>query len=71
MELEIINNVKTTLENESEKFKNDATLLSFEQATIEFNKLVQSGIVKKRGYNLMTIENKHLHQISLNPEPVL
>jgi hypothetical protein len=66
MELEIVKNLETILEKESNKFKDDSTLTAFEKASIEFNKLVQNGVVKRRGYNLMTIEMKHLHQFSIN-----
>lgn len=64
MELDIVENLKNTLEIEGKKLQNDATLASFEQASIEFDKLVQSGLAKRRGYNLMTIEGKHLQQFS-------
>ncbi len=66
MELEIVKSFEETLENEKKRFQNDATLASFEQASVEFEKLVRSGIVKRRGYNLMTIEGKHLKHCFIN-----
>lgn len=66
MELKIVKSVENTLKKEGKKLQNDATLASFEQASIEFEKLVQSGIVKRRGYNLMTIDGKHLQQFSIS-----
>lgn len=65
MKQEIIDDLEKTLEIGSRKFHNDDTLASFEQASIEFEKLVKSGLVQKRGYNLMTIDRKHLHQSSM------
>lgn len=65
MELEIVKSLENILEKEKKRLQNDATLASFVKASIEFDKLVQSGVVKRRGYNLMTIEGKHLHQFSL------
>lgn len=65
MELEIVKSLENTLEKEGKRLQNDATLASFEQASVEFEKLVQSGIVKRRGYNLMTIDGKHLQQFSI------
>lgn len=66
MELEIVKSLENTLKKEGKRFENDKILLEFEQASIEFEKLVERGIAKKRGYNLMTIEGKHLQQYSIN-----
>jgi hypothetical protein len=66
MELHIVKKLENTLEKEGKRLQDDATLASFEHASVEFEKLVQSGIVKRRGYNLMTIEGKHLQQFSIN-----
>lgn len=61
MELEIVKNLEITLEREGNRLKDDATLSSFKQASLEFDKLVQKGMVKRRGYTLMTIDDKHLN----------
>jgi len=66
MELKIVKSLENALDKEGKRLQNDATLASFEQASIEFDKLVQSGIVKRRGYNLMTIDGKHLQQFSIS-----
>lgn len=66
MELEIVKSLENTLKKEGKRFENDKILLEFEQASIEFEKLVEKGIAKKRGYNLMTIEGKHLQQYFIN-----
>lgn len=64
MELEIVKELENIIEKEGTKLKDDPALAAFEQATIEFNKLVESGMVKRRGYTLMTIEGKHLQQFA-------
>lgn len=66
MELEIAKSLEITLSKEGKRLQDDLILASFEQASIEFDKLVQSGIVKRRGYNLMTIDGKHLQQFSIS-----
>ncbi len=62
----LVNSLKKVILDQSLKFKDDATLKAFEKASIEFDKLVKSGIAKKRGYNLMTIDGKHLQKFSCN-----
>lgn len=66
MENNIIKKLEDTLLKEEKKYQNDTKLASFEQASIEIEKLVKSGLLKKRGYNLMTIERKHLNRFSIN-----
>ncbi len=66
MENNIIKKFEYTLLKKEKKYQNDTKLASFEQASIEFEKLVKSGLLKKRGYNLMTIERKHLNRFSIN-----
>ncbi len=66
MENNIIKKFEYTLLKKEKKYQNDTKLASFEQASIEFEKLVKSGLLKKRDYNLMTIERKHLNRFSIN-----
>lgn len=66
MEKEIIKDLENSIKQEGERLKSSETLASFEKASLEFEKLVERGIAKKRGYNLMTIETKHLSQFSIN-----
>jgi ribosomal protein S20 len=66
MKPKITNDLKKIIEREERKFKNDDTMNSFKEASKEFDKLVEEGIVKRRGYNLITIEEKHLRQYSIN-----
>jgi len=66
MKSEIIHDLTEIIIKEEKKFNKDATLNSFKEASKRFDKLVEEGIVEKRGYNLMTIEKKHLYQYSIN-----
>ncbi|WP_269226811.1 hypothetical protein [Flavobacterium eburneipallidum] len=54
------------IENSSKKFKDEVLLNQFEKASEEFEKLVSLGIVKKRGNNLISITDTHLHKSNLN-----
>ena len=66
MKTKIINDLKETIEQEERRLKDDNILNSFKEASKEFDRLVEDGIVKRRGYNLITIEEKHLHRYSIN-----
>ena len=44
----------------------DAKLQDFEKSTKEFEEMVSKGIVKKRGYTLLTIEGASLPSLSFN-----
>lgn len=44
----------------------DAELQDFEKSAKEFEKMVSKGIVKKRGYTLLTIEGASLPSLSFN-----
>lgn len=66
MEKSINTLLENTLEQESIKFKNDKNIDLFIAASIEFEKLVKDGLVVKRGYNLITVDNKHLKHSYIN-----
>lgn len=66
MELKIVENFKKVLKKEGIVFKDDNTLAAFERASLEFENLVKRGLVKRRGYNLMTIDKKHLYFSNFN-----
>lgn len=55
-----------TLKVETEKFQNDPKIKEFEKANSEFKNLVQEGVTKERGYNLLTVENAHLTGVHFN-----
>ena len=66
MKTKIINDLKQAIVQEERRLKDDNILNSFKEASKEFDRLVEDGIVKRRGYNLITIEEKHLHRYSIN-----
>ncbi|OQB12791.1 MAG: hypothetical protein BWY15_02085 [Firmicutes bacterium ADurb.Bin193] len=55
-----------TIKSESQKFKDDPKIKAFEAASHEFKHLVEQGIIKERGYNLLTVENAHLNRLQFN-----
>lgn len=54
------------IENSNIKLKDEALLNQFEKASEEFEKLVSLGIAKRRGNNLISITDTHLHKSNLN-----
>ena len=46
-------------------FLNDPILKKFEEASKEFERMVEAGIVKRRGYTLLTITD-HLPVVKFN-----
>lgn len=57
---------KETLESASEGFKNDPILKEYIEASKNFNKLVEKGMVVKRGHNLRSPGEMHLNPESFN-----
>lgn len=66
MENPITDKLKETLKEQSEKLKDDKKVKEFEEASEEFDKLVESGIISKRGYTLLSIDEAHLRRSSFN-----
>lgn len=58
--------LKETLQTQEEKFHDDPQFKEFEKANEEFKNLIQKGIIKERGYNLLTIESAHLNDFHFN-----
>ncbi|WP_308744719.1 hypothetical protein [uncultured Bacteroides sp.] len=54
------------IKQEKKKLSNDACLKELEKSTKEFQKLIDDGIVKPRGYNLQTIEDSYNSSIQFN-----
>ncbi len=48
------------------QFEGNSQIEAFEEASREFENLVKKGLVEKRGYNLMTITETHLHTTAFN-----
>jgi hypothetical protein len=62
----IENKLIESIKNETERFENDPKVKEFEKAYSEFKTLVIEGIVKERGYNLLSIETSHLNGVNFN-----
>lgn len=56
--MDITIKLKETLDKTEKMFESDPQVKSFEQTLQEFRKMVKSGIVKPRGYNIQTIDHK-------------
>lgn len=54
------------VDSESKKFKNDLKANDYVKADKEFEELVKKGVAKKRGYNLMSVEDFPSKSYSIN-----
>ncbi len=54
------------IKQKEKKMFNDTYLNELEKSTKEFQKLIDKGIAKSRGYNLQTIEDSHKTSIQFN-----
>ena len=52
----IENQLTDVLKTQSLKFKDNVTVKSFEKALKNFDTMVEKGLVVKRGYNLLSME---------------
>jgi len=66
METKIVSDLNNTLREEAAKLENDPKLKAYEKALIEFNKMVESGLIKRRGYTLQTFDETHLNRVFFN-----
>lgn len=66
MENSIINDINIAIQISMEKYIKDETIKEFEDAYKEYLILVEKGLTKMRGYNLMTITDIHLHRLNFN-----
>lgn len=57
----IVEEVKEKLENAKPAFEGSSLIEKYEKAIQEFEDLVTSGMVKKRGNQLMSPVDAHLH----------
>ena len=55
-----------TIQIESIKLSDDNILRSFEKASTQFEDLVNKGLAKKRGNNLLSKGDIHLNKVSFN-----
>lgn len=56
--MDITIQLKDILDRAKERFESDSNENLFEQSLQEFKKMVESGIVKHRGYNIRTIDHE-------------
>lgn len=56
--MDITIKLKETLDTTEKMLESDSQVKSFEQTLQEFKKMVESGIVKPRGYNIRTIDHE-------------
>ncbi len=66
METNISQQLEDIIELSSNNFLDDEITHEFELASIKFNELVENGFAHKRGYNLLSITDTHLHNIRVN-----
>ena len=62
----IVENLQQTIKKIEHSFENNSKLKEFEKASIQFEELVKKGLVQRRGYNLMSITDMHLHRLEFN-----
>lgn len=58
----LLQELQETIKQESTKFNGEEKLQEFEEAINIYKKLIEKGLTKKRGYNLLTIDKAHLKQ---------
>lgn len=63
---DIISKLKEVFKKEEEKLKAKKTNERLVSANNYYNKLIERGIIKKRGYTLRGIEDTHLLNVKLN-----
>lgn len=54
------------IKQERKKISHDPCLKELEESSKEFQKLIDEGVVKHRGYNLQTIEDSYNSSIQFN-----
>jgi hypothetical protein len=64
--MSITDNLTMLLESKQKDLEKNTEFLSLEKAAIEFDLLVTQGIIKRRGYTLMTMDKAHLHILPMN-----
>ena len=62
----IVNKVIETIQEQAHQFENDPDIKELEIANSEFKNLLKAGVVKERGYNLLTVESAHLIAMRFN-----
>ncbi len=60
------NKVVELINIQSKARKGNKSLNGFEDANKEFDKLIEKGLVKRRGYTLKTVQGVHLNRLVFN-----
>lgn len=58
--------INSVIEASIKNFEGNELLVQYEDASKKFEDLVKKGLVKKRGYNLLSITESHLHRSRFN-----
>ncbi len=66
MEKELTKELTETINMLDEKFSKDKLAEKFEKSITEFEILVEKGLIKKRGNNILSILDKNSTNISFN-----
>lgn len=65
-QISLITQLETILNDLENNVKMDKSLVSLMEANDLYNKLLNEGLIKKRGYSLRGIEDAHLYKTKLN-----
>ena len=52
--------LQSALKKMERRFAGDQQTRSFEKSMNDFNDMVRSGVIKSRGYNILSVENSYL-----------
>ncbi len=66
MEKELTKELEKTIDMLDNKFSKDKLVEKFEESTSEFEILVEKGLIKKRGNNILSILDINTTNISFN-----
>lgn len=61
--------VRDLIKKESQKHESDQEVRAFMEADHKFQEMVNKGLAKRRGNNLLSIEDGHLRRYAFNSKP--
>ena len=61
--------VRDLIKKESQKHESDREVRAFMEADHKFQEMVNKGLAKRRGNNLLSIEDSHLKRYAFNSKP--
>lgn len=62
----IIEQITKIISNTEDDFKGDSNYEELKDASEKYNEMVRLGIIKKKGYNLLSIDQTNIKQPSFN-----